>query len=914
MANRPKGQRNEDVKIRFSADTKEAVRSISQFERKVNRLGDLADQGSTLQRGFLSPKQVRMYREMMKEIEQQYKKHFDKLSSMEEAYANKKKAADEKLRKHQNMLNRAEGGDGWGGNRPAHVNPNDPSYWENNVYRERAGDSIIEHHRDRIEQTMKEMDNLKSLEAEIAAMKQAVNSMASDRSRAQGHSQQIGDMNVRDPHMNDLVNGVVHGAMAGTGVIGFHNLMNYTGNGMDTIRLQDAEAAKMMQRMQSYTGSGADTDVRTDARDTGELNQFNTMDTLRTQTVLAAGGTNGNKQGMRDDTLVSQEFSRAYGIDPNLIAGSGSMLKQMGSLEEGQMRRFADLIGGSINKSKMSGREEEAIRATSALLQNVARGQAEFSANQVKNVVAMQTALGEKVPSLKGERGASLLSTMDNSIKNADAAGDILLGKGTKYQGIAGMYELQKRKEEGISNPDNLRTMLDMSDRLIADPKARNMALSSKLGISLHQVEALQQSGFFADFRAGKITNEEYKKKLEEVGVQANKDRLGLWDNSQARDQQDNVVQDEKINTKFSYAAEETGTGLGQLWHGLPDWMQLGAMGVAGAGGLMFGGKLARGAKNFLLRKMLPKVNGSGGLKGLWNSFRGGPPTGGGGGAGGLRGLLGRGVDFVSDVGGGLLKGAKQAISSPLQSVKSLASGASKLVKAMPLIGAATTVAADRLESPQHDWMRSLVKGAGSLIGGLVGTGAGVAAGVGTGGAGLVATGALAAGGSVLGEKAADSIYSYFAGEEDNRPVEAPVQQVPKETAPNPAGQGADTTPQQPRYDQFGNPVSQGDANTSGVSQMTVNSLSINDKSFADFVKGDDKYSSFGGPQSKQTITQEHIIKVSIDGKIDGVTPETEGAMKDGFLAQIKDWISGPRYAAPSSTAGLDLSKDQKRA
>ena len=491
-----------DVKIKLSADTKEAVRSIRDLERQVDKLGDLADQGQRRQQGFLSPRQVDMYKRILSEIEKTKSTHQKNLERMEDEYGKRRegkeaqqlKKLEQDLKKRQDMLKRAEGGNKWG---------------------DTASPIIQEFHRSKLDEaktnlkTYQQSDEYRKnnsevtrLEAEIKVMKSTVQSMQSESNRGAIHSDRISEMHQMDANQRRYMNGMA-GMVGASGAL--HSLTGYVGytlDGMDMLRQQEASANPVALNTRAYEGETVDDQHRTAIRKLGAENGYNASDTANLQRNIIAGGTTGDVEALNKDTDAVQKFSRSYSVEANSMATGGAMLQRMGTLEEGEQRRFADLLAGAISKGNMGGREEEMLRATTALAESVSNGQSSFSNEQLQNVMGLQVALGNAVPELSGERGASLLSNMDSAIKGGGNELDLLMGKGVEFTGLKGMEELQTLKEQGLSNPENLQRVLKGADRMFGGNETMTkFALKEQLGLNLNEYNAMKESGLLDQLR-----------------------------------------------------------------------------------------------------------------------------------------------------------------------------------------------------------------------------------------------------------------------------------------------------------------------------------------------------------------------------------------------------------------------------
>jgi hypothetical protein len=842
---------NKDVKIKLSADTKEAVRSVREFERQVNKLGDLADQGQRRQDGFLSSKQVQLYKRILREMEQAYTQHEKNLERIRAEYESRRKGKEfaklrqleQELEKRQRLLRNAEGGNKWG---------------------DVASPVVQEYHRTKLEEAQKALDAYKNsdelkkamadvaqLEAELNVMKSALQQMQAERQRAQVHSDRIGQMHEMDPTMRRYIHGAVHAIGTTGAIIGFHKYLDYTMQGIDLLREQERAASVVALRTGAYTGvDEADVAHRRSIYNLGEQNNYDVLQTAELQRLILTGGTSGNLNALNRDTFAIQRFSRAYAIDPAQLASAGALLQRMGTLDEGQQQRFANMIAGAIAKNSMRGREEEMLRATISLAQSVSEGQAIFTQQQLKNTMGLQVALGQAVPELRGERGAQLLATMDSAIKNGGPQLDLLMGKGTEFVGLHGMTKLEQLKEQGLSNPENLQRILRNANRLFGGNEDMiKWALKEQLGLQMNEYDALKKSGLLDKIM--KDPRSVTAIDLEKAGAKDLAKQWGTYSSSQTAQVDSLDAQAKNIQASHAQFANNIAIGARSLWQGLPDWMQhmlLPTFAIGGGLALNWkGGMLLKKATNAVTKFVNPNINGEGGLTQWLSKFKGGggtppiPPAGGGG--------FGRALGQVLEVGG----------------------------KRLPIIGGALTVAVD--QATTNDSLgRSIAKGIGSTIGGILGAAGGVALGFGTGGAGLVATGGMAVGGSMMGEELGDWVYSLFAGDNDKK--------QPKKV-----------------------PTTDSTSNVNGVSVGNLNAdrININNKDLASYFEKQFSHKDLAQASSGSSSGKEQVIRIIIEGDIKGMDKKNQDKIADS----VKDYFSN--LFSPYNPFRYNLAFDQTR-
>lgn len=866
----------QDIKINLKADINEATRNLRDLSRQVNKLGDLGEQGERRQRGFLSPKQVQMYRKIMSEIERTHQSSLRRMADAEEKYNQrhersefkKHKQLEDTLKRRQEAVRRAEGGNKWG---------------------DVASPSVQEFHRHKLndaEQQLKSFQNsaqykgavkdTTTLEAELKLLRETVKDLTSETERANQHANTINQLTQQDPQLRRNVTGAV-GTMLGAGAVtSMGAYAGYSLAGVDLLRDQEYSSARITQKLGTLGYNKADTIHRDSTQLVGQANQYSMADTLALQSVMAKGGIT-DAEKLNKDTQSIQGFGRAYAVDPNALAGTGSMLRQMGAVEEGDMQRLADLIGGAVSKNSMGGREEEMIRATTALASSVGQGMDRMSGQQVGNLVGLQTQVGQ-VESLRGERGSALLTNMDNAIKGGDSNFDLLMGKGVEFQGLEGMRELGYLKEQGISNPENLQRILQNSERMFGDATGSmtEMALAEQGMLSQHEFRALKDAGILDKWKNGEFAS---ANELEKAGATDMADQIRQWQGTESKDWQRNEAENTNIKSDHGKFLEDTLTGANSAWNSLPDWAQHTALplaGLAGSFGLGFGAKKLIGkGYDAMTRRGNGNIGGSGGIR---NAVAGA--------SGRLGGAVSGLGDKARNLGGRLLSGTDDFVQST-GNVLGKVPGAGLLGKAatrVPIVGTAIGVGVDRVANPEHSWGRSLSKGLGGAIGGILGGGAAIASGLFTGGLGWLGTGAATIGGASMGEKAGDWIYSKFAGDEDKV-----SESIREQSSVAPVQERSDT--------------------------LNVSTLNINDRAFADYFASESSSKNTEGKgekiqESAKRDNKEQVIRVVVEGGLTGVTAETEGEVKNSF----KNYFSGLFGGNDSNDSGLNLAYDQRRA
>ena len=301
------------------------------------------------------------------------------------------------------------------------------------------------------------------------------------------------------------------------GMMVARRVINYANEGYELMDRDEDLAYRVAQKTGDY---GNDfTKARKDIEAIGHETGHTASETSRTiLTYENIGGVKDTKTSMQDVEAM-QKFARAYAIDPNELAKAAGTMNRIGATNEGDQQRFADMLAESIKVQGMSGREAELIQSTNDLAKSVASRTLTVDNNGLTNIMALQNSMSQLSPQLKGSQGASELQNMNSSIQNADNAMQILLGRGTKYVGPSGMWELRKKMEKGVSDPENIATAIQNSERL-ANPLGlqgsktaidiQKNILASKFHLKTGTIEAIfKDQETYDRWKKGGITEEE---------------------------------------------------------------------------------------------------------------------------------------------------------------------------------------------------------------------------------------------------------------------------------------------------------------------------------------------------------------------------------------------------------------------
>lgn len=494
-------------------------------------------------------------------------------------------------------------------------------------------------------------------------------------------------------------------------------------------------------------------------------------------------------------------FSRSAGIDAQTTGDFFNSMFKTGAVSGNQVKDIQDGFIGAIKQSGMEGREKDQLKALQGLLGSVSNGRA-LSNQDVMNVMGMQSMLaGTGVRSLQGEQGGQLLTNMNEGLRQGvnNPQLRLLMGQGTKYQGLGGSWELRQRMEKGISDPDNIRDLAAAAESVTTDESGQNEAFArivqSQLGVD---ITASQTEGLMGLYRDGSLTQENLQGILEgdkATGAEAGDDKLNQYQKShEATDNQSDATTQKQATQLYDYGEILRKANASMSGFNAATYAGIAAMGAFTAAALASAASLGGSA---LLRKVVGSLSGrfgrgqhaTGGVGGAttFAAGTGGRPGGGGGGAaagaaraggivgadgrpissaataaaegasGGSRGILGKiGGWFGGGGGSGAVEGAATGASGGM-----LSKAGSFLSKAALPIGIATGVGSIVM-APEDKKGEATGSAAGGILGGI---GAGAAAGAALGsivpGVGNIIGGI---GGGIVGGIAGSSLGGWIGG------------------------------------------------------------------------------------------------------------------------------------------------------
>jgi len=492
---------------------------------------------------------------------------------------------------------------------------------------------------------------------------------------------------------------------------------------------------------------------------------------------LSANGYHGAAD-MKAATTGQATFARATGLGSDEVKDFFSTAYRSGGIEGNQTKQFQNAFLGAMKQSGAVGREKDQLKALNGILTSMSTNRTVTNQEMMRTIGLQSTISATGVSSLQGTKGGALMEQLDTGIREGfnDPQMRVLFGQGTKYQGMAGRAQLRKQMEKGISDPENLQTLIEASKAQVPNGTQEEQAevlatLASRMGVNMSS----QQAGGLLGMDPKSLTKESIDKVmkdgLKEGSIESAK-REKAYEGSKASIDNASEAATAKQATELNDMGSklrEANAALGGL--PAPLYTAIAAVvaftaAVAGSAA-MFGGAslLKRGAS----RKFGGRGRGSGG-GGVGGGAAGAAATGAG--AAGVAGAAGTAAATgAGTAAGAAATGAGAAAGgSRLAGVgKGILGGAGKLMLPLGVLMGASEI----MQAPEDKKGAAVGSAVGGIGGGVLG---GAAAGAAVGSfLGPIGTAVGGIGGAIAGGWAGSGIGETIGGWFDKKPKEEPT-------------------------------------------------------------------------------------------------------------------------------------------
>lgn len=493
-----------------------------------------------------------------------------------------------------------------------------------------------------------------------------------------------------------------------------------------------------------------------------------------------------SKEDLAGSTRALAEGSRAVPVDNETLSDFMNSQMKSGAISgRDQIKNIQEGFLGAIQRSGMAGREKEQLEALKTLSEQSFTGR-NGSNQELKEQMAMLTMLNQTGKrAVQGEQGAQLMSSLSAGIQGSvwNNKASLLLGKGTQFQGLAGMYDLKAMQEQGAT-PENLQKIIGSVQQSVpGDEKSQKYAFGSALhelfgtDAKNDQIDAIWEAyanGGLSQDNVDRIMNEsqstgkgKYDKNIEDYA----NSKEGTANRSEAVTEK----QASQIND-MGDILRETNSKLGAL---PPALYALGAGLGAMAVSLATPGSI--GGLSSLIKKGTRSTFSTGGgvtagggfLKSAKEAFSAG--KGSGGWFQGIKNVGSVAKDSAMGVGAKAVEGAKGLKGAGMGS--KVLGGLGKAGKFLGKVATPLAIGSSLLDiATADDKTKAVGESVGAIGGGIGGAKLGamigtfIAPGLGTGIGGAIGGGIGAIGGTLagskLGGKFVDGVRKFFGGEE----------------------------------------------------------------------------------------------------------------------------------------------------
>ncbi|ANI24718.1 tape measure protein [Bacillus phage Smudge] len=487
---------------------------------------------------------------------------------------------------------------------------------------------------------------------------------------------------------------------------------------------------------------------------------------------LTANGYHG-AEDMKAATTGQATFARATGLGADDVKDFFNTAYRSGGVDGNQTKQFQNAFLGAMKQSGAVGREKDQLKALNGILTSMSQNRTVTNQEMMRTMGLQSTISATGVSSLQGSKGGALMEQLDTGIREGfnDPQMRVLFGQGTKYQGLKGRAQLRKQMEKGISDPDNLTTLIDAAKAQAPSGDKEEQAeilqtLASRMGVNMSS----QQAGGLLGMDPKSLTKDNIDKVmkdgLKEGSIESAKRDKAYSDSKASIDNSSEAAtakQSTELNDMGS-KLREANAALGGL--PAPMYAAIAAVvaftaAVAGSAIMFKGASLLKGGVAGKFGKKGGRGGGGGG------GGVGAAATGAGAaGAAGAAGEIGAGVAGAA---GGTAAGAAAGGSKLAGVGKGVMKGAGKLMLPLGILMGANEI----MQAPEESKGAAVGSAVGGLGGGVLG---GAAAGAAVGSfLGPIGTAVGGIGGAIAGGWAGSGIGETIGGWFDSKPKEDPT-------------------------------------------------------------------------------------------------------------------------------------------
>lgn len=620
------------------------------------------------------------------------------------------------------------------------------------------------------------LEEIKGIEQEIEARKKFNQTLNDTIENLKAKTEQLNNSNVKVEADRNSTAGVIASRAPSIAIAGIGSAMAAMGGLYAKGATANAGMRDSTISLGQRTGNGDFRAIRKEAQMMGIEKQlgYKGADMLQFQEDALSNIGFTNKEDLTANTRALAEGSRAVPVDSETLSGFMNDQMRRGAVSgKDQIKAIQEGFLGAIQKSGMVGREKEQLNALKTLSDQSFSGR-NGSNEELKQQMAMLTLLNKTGSrAVQGEQGAEMMADISAGIQNGvwNNSSALLMGKGTKYQGLDGMNALKREAEKG-GTPEMMSNLIEqVKGNINSGEEGQKFAFSSMMrqnfGVNLtaDKVDAIWEA-----YNKDSLSQENIDKIINE-NESTGKDKYKKNADDYANSKEGMANRSEAVTEKQASGVNDYGDalrGINSKLGGIPPGMYalgagMGALATAlmTSGGMsLFSGKIKQkigtlfSTGDDVAKTVKPTSAGGNFFKTAKTAFKTGKSEG-----GLLKGITDAGT-AVRDTGKANL--VADAGKSTGKFSKFLGKAAMPIALATSALDIATS----------DDKVRAVGENAGGLAGGLAGGSIGatigtmILPGVGT----LIGGGIGSIAGSLLGDKAGGSLVDgarkFFGGEE----------------------------------------------------------------------------------------------------------------------------------------------------
>lgn len=620
------------------------------------------------------------------------------------------------------------------------------------------------------------LEEIKGIEQEIEARKKFNQTLNDTIENLKAKTEQLNNSNVKVEADRNSTAGVIASRAPSIAIAGIGSAMAAMGGLYAKGATANAGMRDSTISLGQRTGNGDFRAIRKEAQMMGIEKQlgYKGADMLQFQEDALSNIGFTNKEDLTANTRALAEGSRAVPVDSETLSGFMNDQMRRGAVSgKDQIKAIQEGFLGAIQKSGMVGREKEQLNALKTLSDQSFSGR-NGSNEELKQQMAMLTLLNKTgYRAVQGEQGAEMMADISAGIQNGvwNNSSALLMGKGTKYQGLDGMNALKREAEKG-GTPEMMSNLIEqVKGNINSGEEGQKFAFSSMMrqnfGVNLtaDKVDAIWEA-----YNKDSLSQENIDKIINE-NESTGKDKYKKNADDYANSEEGMANRSEAVTEKQASGVNDYGDalrGINSKLGGIPPGMYalgagMGALATAlmTSGGMsLFSGKIRQKIGTLfsigddVAKTVKPTSAGGNFFKTAKTAFKTGKSEG-----GLLKGITDAGT-AVRDTGKANL--VADAGKSTGKFSKFLGKAAMPIALATSALDIATS----------DDKVRAVGENAGGLAGGLAGGSIGatigtmILPGVGT----LIGGGIGSIAGSLLGDKAGGSLVDgarkFFGGEE----------------------------------------------------------------------------------------------------------------------------------------------------